>query len=289
MRINSLSFCCVVKNEENYIEELVESLLNVSKYINSLEFIFIDDFSKDSTYDILKRFSKKDIRFKVVKNTVPGKVCGTNLALNLCSKEFVKFVDGDDVLDGDYNLNLGSFDCLYHDYRTLENHKKQYIKIGNWLSESPHVVSSNFRSIPKAMFIFKTTFIKKYFPIPDRLPFEDLWINLAASESKKIIYLEDSMYLYRQHNNQFYGALSNFNSQKKIRMADRFIKYYDYLSNNDHPFNFLSPNIEIKFYAEALSSNNFIAYLKLLKFPKLFFKAIFYNFSFVVRLIWRSK
>jgi glycosyltransferase involved in cell wall biosynthesis len=43
--------------------------------------IFVDDFSSDKTYNVIKEFSEHDSNIKVVKNSSPGKVSGTNLAL----------------------------------------------------------------------------------------------------------------------------------------------------------------------------------------------------------------
>ena len=120
------------------------------------------------------------------------------------------------------------------------------------------------------MFIFERLFLTKYFPIPENLPFEDLWINLIAAESDDIEYYEDSIYIYRQHSNQFYGSLDNFNNDKKIKMANRFIEYFDYLESNRHPFEFSSPKPIIRKYAEVLLSGKSIHLLKLIFSPRFF-------------------
>ena len=65
------------------------------------------------------------------------------------------------------------------------------------------LIRNDFRSIPKAMFIFKRSYIEEYFPIPKSLPFEDLWINFIASKAKDLKYKNKSFYVYRQHSNQF--------------------------------------------------------------------------------------
>ena len=286
MNLNLVSFCSVVKNEENHLNNLIDSLLKICKYAPNAEFIFVDDYSRDNTFNILENYAKNDKRFIVIKNSSPGKVVGTNKALENCSKEYIKFIDGDDLLLGDYLSIPDSFQCLYHDYTILSDFDEKYVKTGDWLAVKPYLIRKHFRSIPKAMFIFNRKHIEKFFPIPENLPFEDLWINLAASEAREIIYFKNSLYVYRQHANQFYGSLSNFNSDKKIRMARRFQDYYDYLSKSKHPFSFKIPNKQIKHYAKALNSNNLFSYFYLLKSPKLFLKAIFYNFSGLIRLLW---
>ena len=121
----------------------------------------------------------------------------------MAKNAYIKFIDGDDLIEGNLENLPSKFQCLYHDYNSLNKNKIKYIKIGDWITNS-NEIQTNFRSIPKAMFIFERLFLTKYFPIPENLPFEDLWINLIAAESDDIEYYEDSIYIYRQHSNQFY-------------------------------------------------------------------------------------
>ncbi len=289
MTPKSISFCCVVKNEEKYIHELVRSIYDFLDGYEDYEIIFVDDFSTDNTVFLLDEFSKNNKKIKLYKNIVKGKVAGTNLALKESSKSVIKFIDGDDMLNGRYDgLTIGDFDCIYHDYLELSKKRENLKKVGSWLTNNPHIIQKEFRSIPKAMFFFKSSFIKEYFPIPETLPFEDLWINFIASEAKEINYVENTFYTYRQHEEQFYGSLSNFNSKKRLRMADRFLNYYYHLQKNSHPFTFeVYP--QIKHYALSLKRENLTSFIYLIKHPRLFLKSIIFNFSMLTRLLWRKK
>ncbi len=289
MNPNTLSFCCVVKNEEKFIESLINSLLEVTEFSNKCEFIFVDDFSEDSTLKILQKYAEKDSRFKILKNVASGKISGTNIAVSHSQNDYIKFIDGDDLIEGTLKDLPSNFDCLYHDYNSLSDNKKKYIKIGDWINKNPIEIQRKLRSIPKAMYIFKRSLLKKYFPIPEALPFEDIWINLIAAEANTISYYEKSIYVYRQHENQYYGSLENFNRLKRVRMANRFINYFDYLESNDHPFNFVKPEINIRNYAEALLSRNPFSFLKLIFSPRLFLKALFFSSSILTRLILKIK
>ena len=288
MNLNNLSFCCVVKNEERYIQKLIQSILDRTEGADHCEFIFVDDNSKDATYKILQKYADEDSRFKLIRNKLKGKVAGTNLAVSMAKNAYIKFIDGDDLIEGNLKNLPSKFQCLYHDYNSLNKNKIKYIKIGNWITNS-NEIQTNFRSIPKAMFIFERLFLTKYFPIPESLPFEDLWINLIAAESNDIEYYEDSIYIYRQHSNQFYGSLDNFNNDKKIKMANRFIEYFDYLESNRHPFEFSSPKPIIRKYAEVLLSGKSIHLLKLIFSPRFFLKALVFQSSFLTRFIWKIK
>mgnify|MGYP001175766731 CR=1 FL=1 len=287
MSFDSISFCCILRNEEKYIHQLIKSLLEASKQINRVEFIFIDDFSNDKTFEILKEYRENDSRFQIYINSSKGKVNGTNLAFSKAKFDFVKFIDGDDLITENLANLPSNFNCLYHDYLEMYEANKEYKVVGKGFSQNARLFREEFRSIPKAMFFFKKSFLESYFPIPAELPFEDLWINFAAAEDMTLKYLPKALYIYRQHDDQYYGSLSNFNSDKQIRMATRFKKYYEYLENNKHPFSF-NPKKKIKFFYKALLKEGLINHLFLIISPRLFIKSIIYSFPKLTRLIWKK-
>ena len=288
MSLDSISFCCVVKDEQKYINFLIESLLNATKKIRNAEFIFIDDFSNDDTFKILQEKCREDTRFKVEKNSQPGKVFGTNLAYSLAQLDYVKFIDGDDLINDNLVITNKDFSCLYHDYLELSDETLDYKKVGDWMVKDRSSVLKEFRSIPKAMFIFKKTFLDHYFPIPTVLPFEDLWINFAASQDKNLIYLPEPFYIYRQHSSQYYGALTNFSHSKRKRMAHRFESYYQFFMENEVPFDD-SPKRVIKHYYQILLRRNLYGIFFLFSSPRLLFKSIVYNLPFLTRFFWKKK
>jgi glycosyltransferase involved in cell wall biosynthesis len=278
----------VVKNEELYLDVAISSILEISEKIPYTQIIVVNDNSNDKTSFILEKYKDND-KFIIINNLGVGKIVGTNLALSYCNAEYVKFVDGDDVLCGDYYSLPDAFTVLYHNYIVFSDKNENNIKIGNWLEVNSHEVHSRFRTIPKAMFIFKSDFIKSFFPIPVSLPFEDLWINLIASESGNIQYLQKYLYRYRSHLGQYYGGHNNFNPSKRIRMANRFISYYEFLTKNKHPFTFDFPSKTVFRYAHVLLKPSLYGYLSLANKPKLMFKAIYYSLGKFVALHWRIR
>ena len=83
-------------NCEETIDDAVQSILNQT--YDNWEFIICDDGSTDSTFEILKKYAKKDSRIKLLKNS---KNCGLPKTLNICldnaSGKFIARMDGDDV------------------------------------------------------------------------------------------------------------------------------------------------------------------------------------------------
>ncbi|MFC1685681.1 glycosyltransferase family 2 protein [Nanoarchaeota archaeon] len=91
-------------NEEKDISEAIASLLKQS--FKDFEIIIVDDGSIDNTLQIIKNFSKKDKRVKII----PGKHKGPGFSRNLGAKKakgkILVFVDADMTFDKDYIKNL---------------------------------------------------------------------------------------------------------------------------------------------------------------------------------------
>ena len=55
----SLSVIIPVHNESKNIKKTINNLKKLKKYIKNFNILFIDDFSKDDTFELLKKYSKK--------------------------------------------------------------------------------------------------------------------------------------------------------------------------------------------------------------------------------------
>lgn len=53
-----LSVICPIYNEEEYINQCIESILMQDYPKNDLEILFVDGMSKDKTRDIVKEYSE---------------------------------------------------------------------------------------------------------------------------------------------------------------------------------------------------------------------------------------
>ena len=68
----SLSVIIPVHNESKNIKKTINNLKKLKKYIKNFNILFIDDFSKDDTFELLKKYSKKYYFIKVFKNKKKG-------------------------------------------------------------------------------------------------------------------------------------------------------------------------------------------------------------------------
>lgn len=83
-------------NHENYISETIESVLNQS--FKDLEFIIIDDASRDNSPQIIKSYQKKDNRIRTFFHKKNKGISKThNELLNKAKGKYVAFLASDDV------------------------------------------------------------------------------------------------------------------------------------------------------------------------------------------------
>ncbi len=108
----SLSIVIPCYNEGDTIEETIKSVLNAG-YNNLKKIIVVDDCSKDTSYEIIKRLAKKYSKVMAVqtpKNT--GCAAGSkNYGAKFVDTELIGFSDGDSFIEkGSIGKMIGFFD-----------------------------------------------------------------------------------------------------------------------------------------------------------------------------------
>lgn len=105
-RIPDISVIVTVYNIENYIGECLESILNQRGV--DLECICVDDVSTDGSYELLKKYEKKDPRIKIIKNKKNmGLSSSRNVGFRNATGKYLYNIDGDDF------LKSGALERLY--------------------------------------------------------------------------------------------------------------------------------------------------------------------------------
>jgi len=103
----AVSVIVPVYNAEAFLDKCLESL--TSQTLPDLEIICVDDGSSDKSPDLLKAWSNKDSRIKVLYlSENQGPSTARNTALEAARGEFVGFLDSDDFVDPDF------FEKLYN-------------------------------------------------------------------------------------------------------------------------------------------------------------------------------
>lgn len=228
----SENYLCMImpaKNVEKFVYEAVISYISHER--EDILLIIIDDHSTDNTYKICENLQKKHPdKILLKKNILYGKVNAINYGFSLAKASYYKFVDADDILKDEFwsmlHSNVRKRKSFVHPFETVDENLK---KIS--ILPMPHQLVSNNKKyirnlilLPKVAWTFKDVDIKEMFPIPDGMPFEDIWFSLYVYASNiEVINEKTPAYLYRQHGNQTFGNIRNINEE---RIIFRFKRIY---------------------------------------------------------------
>ncbi len=89
-----------VYNTKRYLKTCVESVLNQT--YKELEIVLVDDGSTDGSDKMCNEYQKKDDRIIVIHKPNGGLSSARNRGLDICTGEYVTFVDSDDYIDSDF-------------------------------------------------------------------------------------------------------------------------------------------------------------------------------------------
>lgn len=94
-----ISIIVLVYNTAEYLRTCLESL-RLQTYRN-LEFIIVNDGSKDNSVDICEEFISIDKRFKLINQENKGRAAARNVGISMVNGEYIGFVDSDDWIEKD--------------------------------------------------------------------------------------------------------------------------------------------------------------------------------------------
>ena len=211
-----LSVIIPVYNVENYLNECLDSV--TSQTLEDMEIICIDDGSTDNSPHILKEYSKKDKRIKIITKENGGQATARNLGIKEAQGEYIAFVDSDDFIEPtmfeklytkakDNNLDIAMCKIATFDNQTEE------IKDNVW-----YYMLGVFRDFDKDIFnhkdtreftchiavtpynkIYKTTLLKENnILFPEGLIFEDeKFFYDTYLRAKRVSIVDEFLYYYR--------------------------------------------------------------------------------------------
>ena len=89
-----VSIIIPVYKVEEYLDECIESVIRQS--YENLEIILVDDGSPDACPQMCDTWAERDARIKVIHKTNGGLSSARNAGLDICTGEYIAFVDSDD-------------------------------------------------------------------------------------------------------------------------------------------------------------------------------------------------
>ncbi|MDD4110442.1 MAG: glycosyltransferase family 2 protein [Clostridia bacterium] len=241
-----ISIIMPVFNCEKVVYFSIESVLKQT--FDSFEIIVVDDFSTDTTVDVIKSFN--DSRIKILVNTKnSGAAYSRNRAINAASGKYIAFLDGDDLWTNDkLELQLAfmienEYSFSYTNYEEVDYLGK---KIGKFVTGPKKVTHRMFK---RADFVGCLTVMYRRDIYPDlQIPNDiykrnDYALWLLLSKKANCYLLSKTLAYYRRGKNTIssggksklfpyhvalYKKVFGYSTFKSFLCASRNVFYYIY-------------------------------------------------------------
>ena len=198
---------------EEYLRECLDSVL--SQTYENLEIILVDDGSPDQCGEICDEYATKDSRIKVIHKENGGLSDARNAGLDICTGEYISFIDSDDVVHPQFleilynTMHSADADISFCDFKKFVCRKdidKKQISDNNGIEEfsGKEFINTLFDKlwVPKNIVVWNKLYKKKIFQkqrFPKGLTHEDEYIftDLYSNDNIKIVYRDFALVYYR--------------------------------------------------------------------------------------------
>ncbi len=187
-----------VYNEENYINESLSAVLNQTVQVD--EIIVVDDFSTDSTKDIVQQYSEVHL----IPSKKKGMAYACETGLKLVDTDLFFICDGDDVIMNHYVENM---------YEFIQSERIKY-GYSNFIMTDEELTPKRFVNKKKyydkyemlcdchtSGYLFGYSEIIEYLiPFPENISFHDWYMSIILSQEYGRNYVNNTpLFRYRRH------------------------------------------------------------------------------------------
>lgn len=221
-------------NVENNIPYCLDSL--IAQTYKNIEIICIDDGSKDNTADVIKEYSEKDSRIKLISQKNSGVSAARNTGLDNAEGEYISFVDSDDFVSENFISRLVE---LINEYsadiaRCRGRGVKEYSYVEP-VPENPPVISTRNKEEALSIYydgkfygwyadnasviwncLYKSDVLSSIrFDSSIYKGEDDCFIQMAIGEAEKIVYTDERLYFYYYNETGLTHGKNNFDDALK--------------------------------------------------------------------------
>lgn len=199
-----ISVIVPIYNVVDYVDACVASIVNQT-YPN-LDIILVNDGSTDGSQNKCDEWKKKDKRIKVIHQINQGLSVARNKGTEICSGEYISFVDGDDEVDSEYIETLWKLlssnsvryaQCEYGEIIGVERALHGDQKTVGLMSAADFIVGPYYLTMACGKLIHKD--IVQQYPFPSGKIHEDVAVMpRMCYEAGKIAYTCKSLYFYNE-------------------------------------------------------------------------------------------
>ena len=226
-----------VYNVEAYLEKCLDSILKQT--YRNFELIIVNDGSTDNSFEICKKYEKKDKRIIILNKENGGLSDARNFGINKASGEYITFIDSDDYIDDDYleylyNLckkNNTKISICAHTVVSLNGKKIEY---GKNLTEKKmkreeclvEMFIENGFTVSAWAKMYKLELFKNVRYPKGRLCEDNGTTYKLIDKVDFISYGNDSKYYYVKRKDSIMGSQFNEKKLDMITLTDEMCEYF---------------------------------------------------------------
>lgn len=241
-----ISIIVPIYKVEKYLKECVDSIL--AQTYQNFELILVDDGSPDSCPAMCDEFAKRDSRVVVIHKENGGLSDARNAGLDIARGKYICFVDSDDyiaptmyevlmkrIVSDKSDLAVCEYVRVYDSGEKLKNkqlHQKAHNKCytSNEFIADLFIHNSGAYVVAVNKLYHKNIFRKLRFPVGKQHE-DEFIIHHVIAQCKKISYIEDELYYYRQREG---SIISKGFNVKSLDYGDALIDRYHFTKRNKY-------------------------------------------------------
>lgn len=272
----TVSIIIPIYNAEKYIESAIQDILNQS--FQDFEVICVDDGSSDLSASLLKRYSSKDHRIKILHQDNQGAGVARNNGLKQAKGDFIIFLDSDDRFEPDMLTKSVEAACA--------NCADVVIFDFSEFDDATGIVTNsscgiNKQNAPMNQCFSSESICDKIFWITNPAPYNKLFRKSFLIDNN--LQFDSTPYA----NDIFFVYMSLLLAHKIYCISDRLLRYRcnNSASTTGNNLREKHPNI-VKNYLEALIAQMKERGIKLngtVGFLEFYYEQLLFNMSFVVK------
>lgn len=221
-----ISVIIPVYNAETYLSTCIESITNQT--YKNLEIICVDDGSEDGSRAIVEKYIQTDSRVFLVSKENGGVSSARNKGLDVCTGDYVMFVDSDDYIELDtisyciniinkYNVDIVRFNFIkkFSHIQLKNNSYFEYDKVFKYpYSDIVEHIYTDDNFCSACQCLIKSNIAKQVFFREDVSIGEDFLYFMTCLFYSKQIYISDDYKYYYVFNQN--SATQSFDFQKYL-------------------------------------------------------------------------
>ena len=232
-----ISVIIPVYNVEKYMHQCIDSVINQT--YKKLEIILIDDGSTDKSGQICEEYAKKDSRIVVVHKENGGLSDARNLGIDICSGEYLTFVDSDDWISHDMvycllnnikatgaDISIGQYKKVFDNNYKKSDKKNKFVKLNKKEGIYQFYVKRRFSCHACEKLYNKKLFENIRYP-KGKLYEDEYTTYKLLWQSDNIVCTDKVCYYYYIRRDSISHAKFNERQLDKLDAYDRVLDYFE--------------------------------------------------------------